>query len=346
MTGQVIKTALGERRPTNGTPRRRPTRFDNHSASRYVSHRGEAPRMIQKEFYTPEIAKDGIDSYLIAGGSYRLVIIHGTELVNRMRANHSLNPGGTIILGQAYLLALLAGGILKNDEKIGILVECDGLVEGISVEANVQGHVRGYLKNREIPVVTTENPAELFGSGTLSILRYADDMRHPARGQVELQNGTLPENLGWYYAKSEQTATLLDINIHFDEEQRVSGAAGFMVQALPGADSTLLDRFAESLASVRPLGRHFADGATAVNLVREHLAPWQPQLIATYPAEFYCSCSKERFGRFLAALPKDERDDILETGPIPLHTTCHNCNSTYTFSRGELEELFIPAGSD
>ncbi|MFW5642776.1 MAG: Hsp33 family molecular chaperone HslO, partial [Alkalispirochaeta sp.] len=178
------------------------------------------------------------------------------------------------------------------------------------------------------------------GSGTLTMLRWGEKMRYPQQGEVALQTGSLARNVANYYAGSEQTATFLDISVYFDNSGSVAGAGGVMIQALPGANLNQIDEFARRLEGVRPIGRAFAEGATAVHLVREHLSPWHPNLIATKPAEFYCSCSKERFGRFLAALPDDEKQDILETGPIPLHTTCHNCNSTYTFERDELESLF------
>lgn len=297
--------------------------------------------MIQQPFVTPPIAGDGMDQYLIADGSFRLSFLHGTELVNRMRANHQLNPAGTIVLGQAYMLALLASGTLKNEEKIGLTVECTGEIEGISVEADALGQVRGFLKQPEIQLSSIDIPRKLFGSGSIIFLRYARDLKHPSRGHVELREGTLAENVAWYYADSEQTATLLDVDIHFDDTQNVAGAAAIIVQALPGGDPNELDTIKARLADVRPLGRHFAAGETAANIVHNSLSEWKPKLIATKSAEFFCGCSKERFSRFLAALPEEEKRDILDTGPIPLHTTCHNCNSTYTFSREELDELFL-----
>jgi redox-regulated HSP33 family molecular chaperone len=208
--------------------------------------------MIQLPFTTPEIAGDGQDQYLLGEGRYRLTFIHGTEMINRARANHQLNPAGTLLLGQAYLLALLASSTMKNEERIGLLVECDGEVDGISVEANAHGQVRGYLKESEIELAFIDDYDRLFRSGTLTLLRYAEDMRHPSRGQVELRPGSLAENVAWYYAHSEQTATLLDVNIHFDDSQRVAGAAGVLVQTLPGGDPGVLDQIADKLDSIRP----------------------------------------------------------------------------------------------
>ncbi len=149
--------------------------------------------------------------------------------------------------------------------------------------------------------------SRLWGTGTLTVLKYAETMRHPAQGQIELRPGTLANNVAAYYAESEQIATFLDINIHFNEEGTVTGAAGIIMQSLPGAELSLIDKLAEELTAIRPMGRHLSEGSTAVQLVRRCLSPWQPRLVSTRPTEFYCSCTKERFGRFLAALPQNEK---------------------------------------
>lgn len=286
------------------------------------------------------IAGDATDIYLLANGTIRAAVVHGTALVNRMAVNHNLSGTGALILGQAYLLALLASSTLKNEERLSLVVDTDGPIGGLAAEANSGGQVRGYLKNNEVRLAEHPSIAEIFGTGSLSMIRVGSDARHPVQGQVDWERGDLTENLARYYARSEQTASLLDVNVHFDEEKRIRGAAGVLVQELPGADDGILEAIGAALDPVRPLGAGFAAGATGAQIVQQHLAPWKPQLIATRAAEFYCGCSHERFGRFLAALPQEERDDILEHGPFPLKTTCHNCNSTYRFEREELVALF------
>lgn len=288
------------------------------------------------------IAGDGMDIYLLTGGTVRLVVVHGTTLVNRMRVNHNLNPTAALVLGQAYLLALLAASTLKDNEKLSLIVDADGPVRGLAAEANSLGQVRGYLRDSEVSLRDTGSVEALFGRGSLGVMRVGPDNR-PFHGQIEWPGGDLVQNMARYYAESEQTETLLDVNVHFDSDRRITGAAGMLVQALPGARAGVVEAVGEAFQNVRPLGATFAAGATAASLVQSHVEPWRPDLVATRPAEFYCSCSKERFGAFLGALPQSEQDDILAEGPFPLKTTCHNCNSTYEFSRDELAALFSGA---
>ncbi|MFW5693931.1 MAG: Hsp33 family molecular chaperone HslO [Alkalispirochaeta sp.] len=295
------------------------------------------------EEHLQSIAGDGTDTYLLAEGTVRAAVVHGTALVNRMQVNHHLSGTGALILGQAYLLALLAASTLKDEDRLSVVVDCTGPVEGLSVEANSHGQVRGYLHNSEVRLSEVGSVEDVFGTGTLTMIRVGADMQHPFQGQTQWHRGDLAQNVAWYYANSEQTATLVDVNIHFDEDKRIRGAAAILVQAMPGASPGVLQEVGDSLKPARPLGQVFASGATAAQLVQRHLAAWSPELIGTRAAEFYCSCSHERFGRFLAALPEDEQRDILENGPIPVKTTCHNCNSTYRFERDELVQLFSGA---
>jgi molecular chaperone Hsp33 len=292
------------------------------------------------EEHLQAIAGDATDTYLLADGTVRAVIVHGTTLVNRMQVNHALSGTGALILGQAYLLALLSASTLKDEDRLSLVVDSSGPVGGLSTEANSHGQVRGYLHDPEIRLSEVGSIEDAFGTGTLTMIRVGADTQHPFQGQTEWHRGDLAQNLAWYYAHSEQTATLVDVNVHFDDDKRIRGAAGVLVQAMPGASPDILQEIGDALKPVRPLGAAFAAGATTAQLVQTHLTPWSPELVGTRAAEFYCSCSHERFGQFLAALPDNERRDILENGPIPVKTTCHNCNSTYRFERDELLRLF------
>lgn len=292
------------------------------------------------EAHLQAIAGDATDTYILADGTVRAVVVHGTTLVNRMQVNHHLSGTGSLILGQAYLLALLSASTLKDEDRLSLVVDCNGPLEGLSAEANFHGQVRGYLHNPEVRLAEVGSIEEAFGTGTLTMIRVGLDTQHPFQGQTEWHRGDLAQNVAWYFANSEQTATLVDVNVHFDEDKRIRGAAGILLQALPGASPDVLEEIGTALNPSRPVGAAFAAGTTASQLVQTHLAPWSPELIGTRAAEFYCSCSHERFGKFLAALPHDEQRDILKNGPIPVKTTCHNCNSTYRFEREELVQLF------
>lgn len=272
------------------------------------------------------ISADGIDLFLTRDGAHRIAALHATSLVNQMIVNHRIREREAERLALGYILVLLAASTIKNPERILLVYESPH--GGVVTEATGDGRVRGYLKG------TDESP------GTIALLRYSESQQLLHHGRIEIASRDLVENVSAYFNRSEQVATRLAAGVERDDAGRIVGAAGVLLQRLPNGDEHEFERIATAMPDGTEIARFFAEGGTAGGLVRSRFEEVRPRLIATRPAEFTCHCSKERFGRFLAALPEEEREDILENGPFPLRTTCHNCNSTYRYERDELVRLF------
>jgi hypothetical protein len=87
-------------------------------------------------------ARDRIATFLLAAGEVRGAILNGTRMVNEMRANHELGILETLVLGRAYLGIALMAADLKGSDRVALLINCSGLIKGLSVEANAFGEVR------------------------------------------------------------------------------------------------------------------------------------------------------------------------------------------------------------
>ena len=75
------------------------------------------------------------------------------------------------------------------------------------------------------------------------------------------------------------------------------------------------------------------------------VAVWQEALdhYPTLSLRFACTCSRERIGRMLVSLGRDEVDSIIaEQGTVTV--TCDFCNQQYTFDPDDAARLF--AGGD
>jgi molecular chaperone Hsp33 len=307
--------------------------------------------MIQVPLGDPELearlaslAPDGISVFTLGGGRVRGALLHGTRMVNAMRANHGLGPLETLALGRAYLCAGLLGSNLKGEDYLVLRVDGDGPAEGFSVEARADGSVRGWLFRSPIPAEGRPDPAALFGSGTLSVSRFAADRPHPFTGTVELRTGSLAQDLAWYQLESEQTRTAFDASIEFDRSGRAVGAAALFLQALPGADETFLDRVEAAVPALPSLGAHFASGRGADELLESALRELFPETLGAKPVAFACPCSRERFETYLRSATRDLLEDLISNGPWPVETVCHNCASSYRFEKAELESMLAARG--
>ena len=290
-----------------------------------------------------QIARDGMDIFLLRDGQLRGAVVHATGMVNQMRRNHELGIMETLILGHAYIAASLMTSQIKGNDKMRLLIECDGPAQGLSVESRATGAVRGYLHQVPIPMETPPesfSTAPFLGRGSLSVTKELEVAKHPFTGEIELTEGSIARDLARYYRYSEQTPTALNLSVKFDTEGRVTGAGGVFLQGLPGADEETLSTVEETLRGLPSLGESFATGSTGVTVVKESFSAFEPEVIGTRHAEFHCNCSKDRFGSFISRISMEELLSIREEGPFPLKTTCHNCGSTYEFTPEEIEELY------
>ena len=288
-------------------------------------------------------ARDRRYHFVMAGGAVRGVLIQGTRMLREMQNNHDTGVLESIVLGQAYLGTSLIAAGLKGDGLIQFKVECGGPLRGLAVEADSHGTVRGYLMENPIPlekVPETLDTSLLFGPGFLSITRYSGEQKNAFTGQVELSTGRLAEDLAAYYDESEQLKTVFDLSVHLEKDGKISGGAGLFLQAMPGAESEVLEMVQEAVIKLPSLARSFTPDTDASEFINKYFGDFQPDLLADKRVEFMCGCSRARFEKFLSHLSRKEKDEILEKGPFPLKTTCHNCNTSYEFEKDELNKIF------
>jgi redox-regulated HSP33 family molecular chaperone len=182
---------------------------------------------------------------------------------------------------------------------------------------------------------------QLLGEMLAAVALMADAIKF--HGTVSLQaRGTgavgtaLAENLEGYFINSEQLPTRLFFATQGGTDR--DRVTGLLLQRLPDSGETVLSAEAAEAAwheidllagTIRPseLGE-FPLEVLLRRLFREHT-------ITIHPARslaFSCTCSRERAGRTLQALPKDEILELLESrGSIDV--TCEVCGARYDFDR-------------
>ena len=291
--------------------------------------------------------RDQLYQFLLDYGGIRGAVLHATRVVAEMRANHRLGPLETLVLGQAYVAAGLMSVNLKSPESLTLKVDCSGPIGGLTVDGNAFGEVRGYLAQDPIPVAAERGVPrlrDLFGSGTLAVTKHLQDGGHPFTGMVEMRYGSLAEDLSYYFTTSEQTPSALSLSVAFDAAGELTGAGGVFLQALPGARDEQVRDVERLLRQLPSIGAAFAAGEAPDALLERSFGAHEPVIIARRRVVFMCHCSADRFRGHLGALPRAELRDILARGPLPLQTTCHYCNTTYQFDRGQIAALLDAAG--
>ncbi len=288
-------------------------------------------------------SSDRLQRFVISNGIVRGAVIHGTRMVNEMRANHGLGILETLVLGHAYLAAGLMTTNLKGNDRVRIVVDCTGPIKGLTVEANAFGEVRGYLKAVPIPL---ENPIEgfnlspFFGAGMLEVTRFLESAKQPFTGRVPLMYGSLAKDMAYYFFTSEQIPSAFHLSVKFDSDGTVTGAGGLFLQVLPGASDDTVASLEKLTQKIGSIGNAFKEGIAAEDYIADVYGDHNVKLLDNYRVEFMCHCSPEKIRNMLAMLPEDDLRDIRENGPFPVEIQCHNCSSRYRFSQTDVAQLY------
>ncbi len=285
---------------------------------------------------------DQLLRFMLAGDTVRGAFLSGTTTIKKMRQSHGLGLLETLVLGHGLLAAGLMSTGLKGRDYLTIQVECSGPVKGIVVEADARGQVRGYLKNVPIPV---EKPLEsfdlrpFFGAGFITVTRHIQGARHPFQGRVMMAYGSLAKDLAHYYLTSEQVPTAFNLSVKFDGEGEVEGAAGLLLQAMPGADEETIQRLETMVVEMPSPGKAVASGQEPDAIIEQVFKSLEPTILSRGKIDFSCPCNKERVEGMLAMLGADTLKDMATNGPFPLVVRCHFCNTAYSFSKQQLQKL-------
>jgi len=297
---------------------------------------------------------DNMSIFLLNNGKYRGALLDATEMIRKMRVQHKTGVIETYALGETYIAAGLLTSMLKGKDRIGIVFECGGPIKGISVEVNAAGDVRGYLKNNPIPLDQVPESLDLsmlFGPGFLSITKYLQDSKQPFTGQVMINFGSIAKDLAHYYTTSENTPTAFNLSVKFDADGELLGAGGMYIQKMPSADSEPeadekeAGEIQDALSSMPSIGISLSEGESLSEILLNSFGGFKPDVIGSRSINFRCSCDKSLFRTYLGGLKHEDKIDILENGPYPLITLCHNCNTEYKFNKNELKEIFGNIGT-
>lgn len=287
--------------------------------------------------------KDRLYRFLLSEGSVRGALVHGTRLVQEMRANHELGLLETLILGHAYMGGLLVASSLKGEDRAALKIECSGPVRGLVVEANARGEVRGYLQRVPIPV---EKPPEdfnlspFFGAGFISVTRYLHDAKQPFTGQVALQHGNIAQDLAHYYLTSEQIPTAFSLSVLFTSDGDIAGAGGLFLQVMPGAADTVTAELEKIVYDLPSLGEVCSGKGEMGRFLQTHFKALHPVLLDKPRVAFFCPCRRASVVQVLRTLPIEDLKDMCENGPFPVELRCHHCNTVYHVNRGEMQVLY------
>ena len=308
--------------------------------------------------------------FLFEGLPVRGVVVRLTDSWQELqgRREQALPAAVTALLGEMSACALLLQGNLKFQGALVLQMAGDGPVKLAVAEARTDLSYRATANvTGPVPLLGEQgfNLADLLnvhGGGRCAITLDADDRPQgvqPYQGVVPLNDEQaarftrLAEAVEQYMKMSEQ----LDTKIMLAAD--ANHAAGLLIQRMPlQGEGNLETQVGQDAERAAELADAFPRLAMKVGtLTREELLQlpmddllhrlfWEEPLLHFEPAapRFACTCSRERVGRMLVGLGRDEIESILAER-TEVEIACNFCGAPYRFDAVDCAQLFQAAGS-
>ena len=261
-----------------------------------------------------------------------------TEMVETAREHHNTSPVATAALGRLLTAGAMMGSMMKGEKDVLTLqIKAGGPLQGITVTADSQGNVKGYVGNPDVCIPANSkgklDVAGAVGPGFLTVIKDMG-LKEPYSGQVMLQTCEIAEDLTYYFATSEQVPSAVGLGVLMNKNNTVRQAGGFIVQLMPFAEEEVISRLEQNVQKINSVTNLLEEGHTPESL----LEGFDMQINEKMDTRFHCNCSKERVAKALISIGRKELNEMIQEGK-PIEMNCHFCNTNYNFTVEELKEI-------
>lgn len=287
---------------------------------------------------------DKIQKFLAYNGKINITCVETTNLVEEARKLHDLSPVATAVLGRVLTMgALMASAFKDKDDSVTLQIRANGPIGGVTVTAEADGRVRGYVTNPQVEVPLRKdgklNVGEAVGNdGFLYVIKDIG-LKEPYIGMSKLISGEIAEDFANYYYTSEQKNTAVALGVLVNKDG-VKKAGGFIVSSLPDATEDELFILENRLKEAMPISKMLEENMSLLEIAKDITGDIHIQVLEQQEKEprYECSCSKEKMARGLQTIGKEELQKIIEEDK-KAETVCQFCNKNYEFNEEELKSL-------
>lgn len=287
-----------------------------------------------------------MENYMVRGidknRCFRFFGANTTGIVNTVVQSHGTSPVVSAALGRTLTGTLMMGAMLKNDDdRVCVMIKGDGPIQGITVEADAQGNVKGYPYVSVVDIPKKEN-GKLDVSGAIgnAVMTVVKDigLKEPYTGQIAMLSGEIAEDFSDYFAISEQTNTAVILGVLIDRDYTIKQAGGIILQVLPDATDEAITALEQKIKGFTSLTSYMEEGKSIEDVLMMLLGD-DIEIMDRMDVRFHCDCSRERMERALISLGKTELEEIANDDQEDLELVCHFCSEKYDFDKKALKQL-------
>lgn len=284
-----------------------------------------------------------IIKFLAHNGKVSVKCIDSTKIVEDARKIHDLSPTATAALGRLLTMTSLMGSDLKEEEdSITVQIKGDGKLGILTAVTDSKGNVKGYVTNPRVNLPLNDiGKIDVGGAvGKTGMMYIIKDigLKDPYVGMTPIVSGEIAEDFTEYFAKSEQTPSVVALGVLVDKNG-VKTAGGYQISLMPDATEEEISKIEEAVKNSDSISKMLDDKLSLEEIAKKVTGDENIKVIdKNISPEYKCDCSREKIERGLIAIGREELEDIINTdGKADI--VCHFCNKEYHFSKDDLEKL-------
>ena len=285
---------------------------------------------------------DEIIRAVSADGFVKMQVITARATVQRAQDIHHLTPTTSAALGRTLCAASMLGELMKEDDaSLTIRVQGGGPIGSVIAVSDHEGNVRGVVGDASVDLpLRPDGKLDVGGAvgrdGMFTVSRDIG-LKEPYIGSTALVSGEIAEDLAAYLVESEQIAAASGLGVLVDTDRSIKAAGGFIVQLLPGAPESLIEKLEDNIFLMDQLTTILAeDGAEAV--IDQVMKDLEPEIVDRHPVEYRCYCSRERVRGAIATVGTDALKEMIADGKS-VEVSCQFCDAVYHFTTDELQSM-------
>ena len=285
--------------------------------------------------------KDHLVRVVSKDGLLRGVVADTTRLVQEITTAQQTDITATVALGRLVSGAAILGCLLKGSQRLALMMEGNGPLRKLSVEADANGRVRGTIVQPVAGLPPKDDRFDVAGAiGKAGFLHVWKDLglKSPYQSMVQLQTSEVAEDIAWYLTSSEQVPSSLGLGVELDLQGAVACAGGFLIQALPPGDAGQVERLIERLNELPPVTTMLKEGMTPLVIAEKLFGEVDFVVQEETPLTFFCPCQQTQIETMLMSLGKEELTSLMKEQEV-VEVTCEYCRKAYQFDREAMKTL-------
>lgn len=284
-----------------------------------------------------------IIKFLAYEGRALVKCIDSTNIVEEARKIHDLSPTVTAALGRLLTMTSMMGADLKEiEDSITVQIKGDGLAGTLTAVTDSNGNVKGYVTNPLVELPLNEvgklDVSKAVGKNGMMYIIKDIGLKDPYVGMTPIISGEIAEDFTNYFAKSEQTPTVVALGVLVDKNG-VKKAGGYQISLMPDAKEEDIENIEAAIKKADTISKMLNDEISLEQIAKIVTGDNDIKIIDdTIKPEYKCDCSREKIEKGLIAIGEKELQDIINTDG-KAETVCQFCNKKYHFNKEKLEKL-------